>query len=335
LEQNPAVNLLYAELSRMVAIPSISPKGFSFIKKKSGSRDYWHLQLAIGAKRYHQYIGPDIEENRNQIEALQSRWKEDEATLEERKKLVAMLRAAKAPMVDINVGRIIEVLEQTNVFRLGAVLVGSHAFAAFQNVLGVIWPPAATMTQDIDLAKDKIDVGINCRLDDTLNQLGFIPKPCFFTGKASPTFTLRNATISIDVLTPKTGNREDDVFIKNLNTHAQPVRFLDYLIESPMQAVMLYGAGILVNLPNPARFAIHKLVVMERRKTSEAIKKRKDLDQAHYLIDFLLKHQEGDLINALEAARSMGPRFRAQLEKGIGKSKHKEPLLGIYHSLGT
>ena len=316
----------------MVAIPAISSKGFSFIKKKSGSREYWHLQLAIGAKRFHQYIGPDNQENRRQIEALQSRWKEDKAPLEERKKLIAMLRAANAPMVDVNVGRILEVLEQTNLFRFGGVLVGSHAFAAYQNVLGVVWPPAITMTQDIDLAKDKLDVGVNCQLDETLSQLGFIPKPCFFTSKAAPTFTLRNSTISIDILTPKTGNCEESVFIKSLNTNAQPVRFLDYLIETPMQSVMLYGAGVLVNLPNPGRFAIHKLVVSERRKASEAIKRRKDLKQAQYLLDFLLEHQEGDLINALEAARSVGPKFRSQLEKGISKTSQKNQLLNLLNT---
>ncbi|MBL3684602.1 hypothetical protein F2981_18295 (plasmid) [Sinorhizobium meliloti] len=50
---------------------------------------------------------------------------------------------------------------------------------------------------------------------------------------------------------------------------AQPLRFLDYLIYHPIRAVLLHGAGVLVNVPAPQRYAIHKLIVASRRLTDD------------------------------------------------------------------
>ena len=51
-----------------------------------------------------------------------------------------------------------------------------------------------------------------------------------------------------------------------------PLRFLDYLIEHPAQAVLLTGSGLLVHVPDPARFAFHKLWIAKRRPVSEQAK---------------------------------------------------------------
>ena len=38
-------------------------------------------------------------------------------------------------------------------------------------------------------------------------------------------------------------------------TAAQPLRFLDFLIYQPIRAVLLYGAGVTVNVAAPERYA--------------------------------------------------------------------------------
>ena len=50
-----------------------------------------------------------------------------------------------------------------------------------------------------------------------------------------------------------------------LNTDAQPLRFLDFLIRDPEPTVILHGPGIYVHVPAPARYAVHKLIVSHRR----------------------------------------------------------------------
>lgn len=46
---------------------------------------------------------------------------------------------------------------------------------------------------------------------------------------------------------------------------ATPLQHLASLIEAPMDAAMLYRAGIAVRVPQPARFAVHKLIVAQKR----------------------------------------------------------------------
>ncbi len=68
-----------------------------------------------------------------------------------------------------------------------------------------------------------------------------------------------------------------------------------------MQAVVVGGSGILVNVPDPARFALHKLWVAGRRPVSEQAKAAKDLRQAQSLLEVLLSDRPADLTVAWEA----------------------------------
>jgi len=61
------------------------------------------------------------------------------------------------------------------------------------------------------------------------------------------------------------------------------------------------GAGILVNVPDPARFAFHKLWISGRRPVSEQTKAAKDLRQAGAVLEVLLEDRPTDLPPAWEA----------------------------------
>lgn len=43
------------------------------------------------------------------------------------------------------------------------------------------------------------------------------------------------------------------VMLKGLNVAAEPVRFLDYLIEQSQPAAVPVGSGLLIRVPDPAR----------------------------------------------------------------------------------
>jgi hypothetical protein len=40
---------------------------------------------------------------------------------------------------------------------------------------------------------------------------------------------------------------------------------MEYLIENPLPAVILHGSGVLARVPQPARYAVHKLIVAQKR----------------------------------------------------------------------
>jgi len=72
-------------------------------------------------------------------------------------------------------------------------------------------------------------------------------------------------------------------------------------------------------VPTPLRFAVHKLLVAQRRKSTEVAKKQKDLRQALELIDIYLQIDEAALQNELDAARSIGKSWQTAINASLKK----------------
>jgi hypothetical protein len=220
--------------------------------------------------------------------------------------------------------RVFELLERAGVFLAGGVLVGSHAFALYGNMLGVQWESEATRTQDVDLAAERHlviglpDSDIDLHHAIIASELGFVEVPALDRRSPSTRFRVRGRQLSVDVLTPMIGRASSrPVYLKSLNIHAEPVRFLDYLLENTQEAVVVASAGVLVNVPAPARYALHKLVLAERRVPAFHTKMRKDIDQAEQLFQALLRDRPGDLLAAWTAARKQPQKFQQQLRAGL------------------
>src|SRR5690606_30014321 len=94
-----------------------------------------------------------------------------------------------------------------------------------------------------------------------------------------------------------------------LGVTAQALHHLNYLIADPIPAVVLYRSGVLVQIPRPERFAIHKLIVADRREARDRIKAEKDRRQARFLIEALSEDRPEDLREAYKDALSRGPKW--------------------------
>jgi hypothetical protein len=80
---------------------------------------------------------------------------------------------------------------------------------------------------------------------------------------------------------------------------------------------MLHKGGIPILVPQPARFAVHKLIVASRRREGEA-KDIKDLKQAHYLAVALSElGRSQDFIDAFAEASGRGQQWREGLERSL------------------
>ena len=102
------------------------------------------------------------------------------------------------------------------------------------------------------------------------------------------------APLKVEFLTPMRGPNEDaPAPLRALGTGATPLRFLDYLIYQDRKAAILHGAGVLVNVPDPARFAWHKLILSQRRAQPEKVPK--DLMQAQTLLEVLMTDRPDDV----------------------------------------
>ena len=107
------------------------------------------------------------------------------------------------------------------------------------------------------------------------------------------------------------------VSILQFSVNALPLRHLDFIMENTVDALVLYGAAIPVKVPDPARFALHKLAVSQLRPSTKPEKKRKDLLQASALIEYQIEESPGSLLLATDAAKAAGVEFERLIESGL------------------
>lgn len=190
-------------------------------------------------------------------------------------------------------------------------------------MLGVRLPHAILQTGDIDIAQFTT-VSIAISEDEQTPPLleilqradpSFRAVPHLKAG-AIPSY-VNGSGFRVDVLTENRGPDSDTpTRLPALGTHAVPLQFLDFLIYEEVPAVVLHDAGVLVNVPSPARYGVHKLIVAQRRKEGAA-KIDKDLKQAEALIDALATRRPHDLRDAWNEAVGRGPKWREMLTKGL------------------
>jgi len=308
---------LYAELlerlSAYEAIRSVGHLPGSYVSKLIKGRRYHYFQyLDVAGKKRQVYLGPQSAALDAFIkQAAQSRddLAPDTASIH---RLASLLRVGGAAVTDTPSAQVVRGLADAGVFRLGAVLVGTHAFTVLGNVLGVRWDGASLRTQDIDLAAHRrLQVAVPtpaADLPDALESLkmGFLPVPGLDPRAPSTSFKVRGQGLRVDLLTPSERHTAQPVHIARFAAAAQPLRFLDYVMEEPVHGALINGGAVLVSVPDPARFAIHKLLVAGERPVVAAAKREKDVWQAAQVLHMLLQDRPGDIARAVEALRDRG-----------------------------
>lgn len=312
---------LYAELiEQLVALEARRSVGHlpgCFVTKTIKGERYAYFQYSSpGGTTSQLYIGKMTP----LIEAVVTRFAKERAAREVDAlgiaRLCAQLRAGGANTTDHATGRVLKALSDGGVFHLDGVLVGTTAFTVIGNLLGVRWHSGLLRTQDIDLAGGPVvSVGVPQlaadipALLDSLN-MGFLPVPPFDRAAPSTSFKVRGSALRVDLLTPATGSRSAPRMIARFGAAAQQVKHLDYLLEGFERGVIVDGGGVLVNVPSPARFALHKLVVAQMRSAGMHDKVEKDLLQAADLLEVLSEERPGDLSIAWDTLKAKGTPVR-------------------------
>lgn len=299
------IQTLYADLQQQVGMASRDEA--TVVATTIAGIRYLRLQRWVGASRVVEHLGrADDPEVVARADAAQA----EMARRQDRRRLVSTLRRL-IPGPATTLGKVLDTVSHAGLFRRGAVLVGTAAYQCYPPLLGFVLPSATVMTQDADLATADLAldgeiegdsmVAILQRADPSFAALpGLDPK--------APAARFRNAeSFVVDLLTPQRRRSDRNPMpLKALAAGAVPLQHLDWLIEEPVAAVALHGAGVAVSLPRPARFAVHKLILAQKRPAHEAAKSRKDLAQAAALIAGLREAEPFTLEDALGEARSMG-----------------------------
>ena len=299
-----------------------APPPGTLTSKTIGGNTYWYVQYAELGDRRQVYLGPDDTETLGRVDALRRTWDELAADRASSSRLVAGLLASGIAPFDGPTARVLDVLDEQGVFAAGVALVGTNAFLAYQGMLGVRWRSAAR-TADIDIAAAR-DLALAAPLDlvEALAATGlpFDAVPSLDPSAPSTSFKVRRRELRVDVLVPMVGpHTTAPVLVRGLNVHGTPLRFLDYLIEDPVPAALACRRGILVAVPNPARFAFHKLLVAASRPVSEQAKRLKDIAQAEAVLRVLAGDRPGELEPAWSALCARGPSWET---KARAQSRH-------------
>lgn len=328
------IQTAYADLIDQLRVEAIStfPAGSTFRQRRISGKPYWYVQAPTtpNGRPAERYLGPATPTLQAAIEAAQRAHSDERA----RSQIIRALVAGGLPKPDAATGAVLAALARAGAFRLRAVLVGSAAYATYAGLLGVRLPAAAVRTGDLDIAQDYgVSVAIGDELDkpmlDVLREAdpSFEPRSYVFDPTLAASFVGRSG-FRVDVLTTSRGRgRDAPSRLPALRTDATPLRFLDYVLRETTEAAILHKGGVLVRVPSPARFAVHKLLVSQRR-TADTAKARKDIAQAQSLIEALAERDPEGLRGAYAEARARGKNWRADLDKAATRlDKHTAAAL--------
>jgi hypothetical protein len=127
---------------------------------------------------------------------------------------------------------------------------------------------------------------------------------------------VRGKALRVDLITPTTSKTPGPIRIPRFNAAAAPLTFVELLLEDDQPAAVINGGGILVRVPHPASFALHKLIVATRRASAFQAKREKDLRQAASLIEALDELRPGELEAHWKKTASRGPSWSKALREG-------------------
>lgn len=273
----------------------------TFQKLTRKGRAYWYFAYRdLDGKVHMAYVGPNDERVRALVERFQ-RTRRSKPLAPQAKAALELGCAPTAPKHF----RIVKRLAEYGFFRAGGVLIGTHAFVALGNLLGVRWTDAAA-TLDVDFAHAGRNVSVALPADLSIDvhgaleslEMGLLPITQF-DGRAGAQY--RNPAdqeLRLDFVT-SAPRRGKPVLMPELNLALEPLKFMELSLEGTTQGCLIGRAGACtVNLPAPERYAVHKLIVYGERPVAERAKARKDLLQAAALASYFARAGEPASFNA-------------------------------------
>ncbi|WP_390915473.1 GSU2403 family nucleotidyltransferase fold protein [Pseudosulfitobacter sp. SM2401] len=323
----------YHDLMRSLLDEQISNIRGTPTRVVRGGKSYWYDSFRIGSDVRKTYIGEESPKLLERLDHLKELRQETDERRKHRSRLVRILRAEGFQNVDAATGSLMSALGRAGVFRLGGTVVGTHAFRLYEGTLGVRYRfDDMAQTGDIDIASfEQLSLAlediVNPPLPEVLDGFSFAPVPSLDGNKVWRWRQTRN-DLMVEFLTPSFTEDEGVRPLAALGVDAQSLHHLNYLIADPIKAVVTYRSGVLVQIPRPERFAIHKLIVADRRrKTANALKSEKDRLQAKFLVKILTEDRPDDLLEAYTDARNAGPKWRARLDATLERLPSVKTML--------
>lgn len=288
-------------------------------EERAGGKFVYRYRYDASGKRITEYLGPfsDVA-----TAAKFEQAKEEIADQAEIAEYSLKLRRIGFYSADNSTVVTVASLFNAGVFGAGGVLVGTHAFGAILNELGVSASPFP-MTEDVDVARARtIELAAMPEggFLDLLKQTGlpFHEVPTLKRGGPSTSFKVRGRRLKVDLLVPARGKPYAPVKLPDLKAHAVGLPYLEYLLKATSSSVLIGRDRIVpVTVPHPGWFCLHKLALYELRTGGDNPKREKDVVQAAVLASALAQDQDFLLT---EAIAGMDAKLRSKVKAGARRA---------------
>lgn len=170
-------------------------------------------------------------------------------------------------------------------------------------------------TRDVDLPIPQPSA-IRAKTDvaELLKDLGFV---IGFTGSQGY-IRLEHPELIVEFLVVEKGRPSDKPYpVPQLGVNAQPLRFLELLARDTITAKV---KDVSVRLPHPAHFALHKLLVLQRRGNPEKIEK--DKDAAVRILEALSDKGERDFVKKVFNSQPSG--WQKKIHRALAEVDSKD-----------
>ncbi len=315
----------YSDLLRLLKDDMVANLRGSVRSKKVGGKVHWYTTERIGSDLKWWYVGPDTDDTRQRVERMRDLQEHAPDRRRERARLVRLLRAEGLTPVDRETGSLLFNMAKVGTFRLGGTLVGTQAFRLMEGELGLTLPgDGAENTGDIDIAQFErlslaLEDEVQPSLAETFTALKFDPVQSLDRNSVWRWRQAKSGTL-VEFLTPSFEEDEGIKALPALGVKARALHHLNYLIAAPIHAAALYREGVLVQIPRPERYAIHKLIVAERRRDSaNSGKAFKDRQQAAWLIESMAEDRPTDVWEAYQDAMNRGPKWKERIGRSLDR----------------
>jgi hypothetical protein len=312
---------------------SVADLSGSFAAKTVKGHKYWYFQYTEPSGKLRQvYVGPD----NDAVRALIQR-KEQPTPTQNLGPLVRSAAALGCAEILPRHFRVIQRLAEYGFFKAGGVLVGTHAFLAFGNMLGVRWGDASR-TQDLDFAHagKSLALALPNNFETSTNdaikslEMGFLPVASLAAKAGATYLNPQEPGFRLDFLTTLHRGGTQPFEHPQLGVVLQPLKFMEFSLVNVQQAVLLSGdKAIVVTVPHPARYALHKLIVYGERNGTFATKSSKDLLQAGLLLSRLKETHPWEVEEAWRDLVNRGKGWLSRVKRGHAALAKNFPELGL------
>jgi hypothetical protein len=316
----------YGDLLRLLKDDMIANVRGSLVTKERGGKVYWYAAEKIGSAVKFWYIGPDSAETRHRVDQMNALREQAGERKRERARLARLLRAEGMTPVDRGTGGLLLAMAKVGTFRLGGTLIGTNAFRLMEGELGATLPlGGVASTGDLDIAEfERLSVALQDTVEpslaETFTALKFDPVQGLDRDSIWRWRQSGQTGMMVEFLTPSFDAQESIRDLPALGVKARALHHLNYLISDPIQAVALYREGILVQIPRPEKFAIHKLIVADRRRDGPmSFKAEKDRQQAAFIVETMSEDRPSDIWDAYKDALARGPKWRERIERTLDR----------------